>query len=478
MPELLTTPWWDSRTVRRLNYLAAFAASILIIRVGWQEDLSWLAAVVVFVAVALLTAVRWPYGALFVLIAMSATPVFYLEISGWKARPEHFAATIVLAAVVVAFLVFKRRVQFDKLDLCISAYVVMNFISSAFASPAPSSTLRWALQNSLAVAAYFLIRTLVSDLTTLRICFRILLGVGLAESVYGIGCWISHQLFNTSAGVQVGQYLVDVAAPFGSMYEPNLFGAYTGGCAVLFLAFYLFEGRRMGYLICFLITSLATVISFSRAALLALILSSLWLFWKARGTSKIDPKKFAITVLALGLIVALASTTVGSVLRERFTSLYYDGLTDETTISRVVVIQEALQDIPGHLLLGNGTASFNLTFDWARYMPEWSGEQTWIGNAPLRILHDTGVLGLAAVVAFFVFVWRKVHRIKGGRFGSSGLLAGLQAGTLLYAISFESTDGTILAFFWVHLGLLASAAILLGAATEDRSAVIPAQEIG
>jgi hypothetical protein len=463
--------------VRRLNYLAAVAASVLVIRIGWEEDLSWLAAVAVLLAVALLTSVRWPYGALFVLIAMSAMPVFYVEIFTWKARPEHFAAVIVLAAMLMACLIFKRHLQFDRLDLWIAAYVAINFISSAFASPAPASTLRWALQNSLAIAAYFLIRILVCDLTSLRICFRILLGVGLVESIYGIGCWASHQLFNTSAGVQVGQYLVDVAAPYGSMYEANLFGAYTGGCAVLFLAWYLFEGRRLRYLICFLIASAATVLSFSRAALLALVLSTAWLIWKGRGSSKIDRKKLAIFVLAFGLIAAVASTSVGGIIGERFTSLYSDGLTDETTISRVVIIQEALQEVPGHLLLGNGTASFNLTFDWARYMPAWSSEKTWIGNAPLRILHDSGTLGLAAIVGFFVFVWRKIRRVKGGRLSSSGVLMGLQAGALVYAISFESTDGTILAFFWVHLGLLASAAILSSTPAETWSAVNPAREI-
>lgn len=291
--------------------------------------------------------------------------------------------------------------------------------------------------------------------------FRILLGVGLAESIYGILCYASHQSFGTSTGVEVGQYFVDVAAPYGSMYEPNLFGAYTACCAVLFLACYLFRGRRLRYLICFLVSSMAAVLSFSRAALLALIVTVGWVLWRSRRASNFDPKKTAVFALAVGLILALAFTSVGGVMRERFSNLYYEGLTEETTISRFIVIQEALQDIPGHLLLGSGTASFNLSFDWSRFMPEWAGEKTWIGNAPLRILHDTGLLGLSAVLGFFASVWWKVRRARRGQGGSDGMLLGLQAGILLYAISFQSTDGTILAFFWVHLGLLASAAILL-----------------
>jgi O-antigen ligase len=93
-------------------------------------------------------------------------------------------------------------------------------------------------------------------------------------------------------------------------------------------------------------------------------------------------------------------------------------------------------------------------------MPQWAGEKTWIGNAPLRIVHDTGLIGLSVMVGFFVTVWRKVRKINRAQGTYDAMLLGLLAGILLYSISFQSTDGTILAFFWVHLGLLASTTIL------------------
>jgi O-antigen ligase len=127
----------------------------------------------------------------------------------------------------------------------------------------------------------------------------------------------------------------------------------------------------------------------------------------------------------------------------------------------LLVYEEALNDIPGHWLIGNGTASFNLTFDWNTYFPEWSGEKTWIGNTPLRVVHDTGLIGLITLLGFCVAVWWKVRKVSNGHGISDPMLLGLVAGVLLYGISFESTDGTILAYFWLHLGLLASAAILL-----------------
>jgi O-Antigen ligase len=453
--------WWDSKPGRWLNSIALIAAVLVLLRVAMEEDLTWIGGVIIVAILALVSALRWPTGAILVLIAMSAMPVYFIELFGWKARPEHFAAGIVLAAVLIAFFMFKQRPAVDKLDYWILAYVAVNFISSAFGSPQPSTTLRWALQNSLAVLPYFLIRFMVQDIEMCRKAFRILLGVGLVEAVYGIGCYASHQLFGTSVGVTVGQYLVDIAAPYGSMYEANLFGSYTACCAVMCLACYLFGGRHLRYLICFFIASLAGVLSFSRAALAALIIIIGWVLWKARRANRFDLQKLVVFAMVVALIVTFTITIAGDVIVKRFTNLWYEGLTEETAMVRFLVYQEALTDIPGHWLIGNGTASFNLTFDWNTYFPEWSGEKTWIGNTPLRVVHDTGLIGLITLLGFCVAVWRKVRKVSNGRGISDPMLLGLVAGVLLYGISFESTDGSILAYFWLHLGLLASAAILL-----------------
>jgi len=467
MSETVLTAWWESKQARRLDVVASLAAVVLLCRIALDENLSWLVWLLASIAVMLLTVTRWPYGALLALIGMSAMPVFFVEVFGWKARPEHFAAGIVSLAVGVWLLFHKGRVRLEKLDYWILAYLAINFASSAFGSPVPSATLRWALQNSLAVAPYFLIRLMVRDSETLRKAIRILLGVGIVESAYGILCYASNHAFGTTTGMSVGQYLYDVAAPYGSMYEPNLFGAYTACSAVLFLALYLTGGRQLRYLLCFLVTSLATVLSFSRAALVALVVASGWVFWRARRASNRKRGRTATLVLAVGLILVVAVSAIGGVLRERFTGLFNQGLAEETTITRLIVIQEALQEIPTHLLLGSGTASFNLSFEWARYIPEWASDRTWIGNAPIRILHDTGLLGLTSVLGFLVAAWWKIR--LGLRGGSSQvpMLLGLSAGVLLYGISFQSTDGSTLAFTWVHLGFLASAAILINGSNES-----------
>lgn len=464
MDEATVATKWNLRPVRWLQPAIGLAAVGVFCVLAAQEDLRWTLWVIVGVAAVALTFFRWPCGAIILLVAASAMPHFSVQVFGWNARPEHFAAAIVFVAVAVWAFANRRPLGLEQLDFWILAFVVINYFSSLLGSSQPSATLKWAVQNNLAVLPYFLIRWTVRDLEILRKTFRILLIVGVAEASFGILCYACNSLLGTTFGVSVGIYLGDVVAPFGSLYEPNLFGAYTGCCAILFLALYLVEGRsRLGCLIGFVICALATTLSFSRAALLAFVITVVWLIWRAKKTGILHHHRESNSfLLAFGLIFLAVVAIASGVLRERFRNLYYQGLTEQTAISRFIVVEEALLEVPQHPLLGNGTASFNLSFNWASYdLPAWQTDRTWISNAPIRILHDCGLFGVIALLGFFVSVWRKIRRALLEKNEVSGILLGLVGGTLVYAISFQSTDGSILAFSWVHVGFLASAAVLI-----------------
>ena len=304
--------WWDSRLARRLQVLVSIAAMVVVCKVALEEDLSWIAWVMACAAFLFLVAVRWPYGALLALIGSSVAPRFFVSILGWNARPEHFVSAILALGIGVSLVVSKRSNGLDKLDYWILAYVAINYVSSAVGSTAPATTIRWALQNNLAVAPYFLVRFLVDDLKVLKNAFRIFMAVGIAEAVYGLLCYSSHQMFGTSAGMEVGAYLEKVAAPYGTMFEPNLFGAYSACIAVSFLALYLTLGKhRVVSLICFLVATVAAISSFSRAAIFALIISIGWLFWRTRNLRQERPYRLTVLVLGLGLVFLIAGSALG-----------------------------------------------------------------------------------------------------------------------------------------------------------------------
>ena len=473
MSDIILTSWWGSKLQRRLEVVAAVAVILFLCRVAPEEDLTWVGWVIVGAFVVLLTVTRWPYGALFVLVGMSAMPRFFVELFGWKARPEHFAVVIVSLAVCIWLLRSNRKIPLKLPDYWVLAYVAMNYVSSAFGSSSPSETLRWALLNNLAVLPYFLIRLLVRDAETFRKAFRILLVVGIAESAYGILCYVSHHAFGTATGIEIGQYLTDVAAPYGSLFEANLFGAYTGCIAVLALAIYLITEHRLGYLICFFVASLASVLSFSRAALVALVVAAAWVCWQARRAREEHRSRAATLVLAVGLILLIVVPAVGGVVQERFAGLFTQGrLGEESAIGRLIEAQEALQEFSEHRLIGTGTASLQLSFDWRKYVPDWTGDTSWVGNITVRILHDTGLLGMAAFLGFLGSLGWKIRLGLRGRSSQVGMLVALSAGALLFAISFQATDGTLSAFPWVHLGFLACAAILIKESNEGANAVV------
>jgi O-antigen ligase len=467
--ETAPAKWWDSNLVRQAEFLALIGLSVVVCRLAIEESLSWMALVTIGATVVLCAASRWPYGAVIVLIASSVTSRFFIEIFGWKARPEHFAVTLISIIVGVWLLRHRGEVRLENLDYWVLAYVALNYFSSAFRSSEPSATLRWAVQNNLAVLPYFLIRFLVRDVGTLRKAFRVLLAVGLAESAYGIFCFASHHTFGTNIGMD-WQYFGDVAAPYGSLFEPNLFGAYAASCAILFLSLYLGNGRhRMAYMAGFVATSLATVLSLSRAVLIAFVFALLWMVQKARQAN--TRWRVIILVPAVALLLLLIATPIRAVLQERFANLISQGLTEETTITRYVAMAAALQDIPAHPLLGSGTASFQLSFDWAKFVPEWTNAPNWIGNVVVRILHDIGLIGLILVLGFLFSIWRQVRQNLRQRTQETPILLGLWSGTLLYCITFQATDGSMLAFTWVHLGFLASAAILIKGSMQNVTGV-------
>jgi O-antigen ligase len=473
MSDIALISWWRSKLQRRLEVVATVAVILFVCRVAPEENLAWIGWVLVGAFVVLLTVTRWPYGALLVLVGMSAMPRFFVEVFGWKARPEHFAVVILSLAVCVWLLGSNRKIRLETPDYWLLAYVTMNYVSSAFGSSSPSETLRWALLNNLAVLPYFLIRVLVRDAETLRKAFGIFLAAGIAESAYGILCYVSHHAFGTTAGMEIGQYLTDVAAPFGSLVEANLFGAYTGCVAVLALAIYLIAEHRLGYLICFFVGALATVLSFSRGAMVALVVAGAWVFWQARHAREEGHRSRAATlVLAVGLILLIVVPAVGGVVQERFADLLSDGrLGEQTTIGRLIEAQEALQEFSEHRLIGTGTASLQLSFDWSKYVPNWSDHFGWVGNISVRILHDTGLLGMAAFLGFLGSLGWKIRLGLRGRNSQVPMLVALSAGALLYAISFQATDATLSAFPWVHLGFLASAAIFIKESNDRANAV-------
>jgi O-antigen ligase len=441
-----------------------------------------LLGILVTLVMAAMTSMSWPTGALLVLIVASAMPRLAANVGGLHLRPEHVAIGLVVMAL--SWQALRRggllRLSLRRFDYFLLAYLGLNFFTSAVTSPQPHLTLRWAILNALVVSPYFLISWMVTDEGKLRRAFHFLLWVGAAESAFGIACFLSNILFKTTVGVEAAQYGA-IPGTFGTQYEANLFGSYTACCAIMFLTCFMLgeKSRHAEYRLGIVIALLGALISVARSVLLALPVAALFVVLVALKGRQLQFRRLVPLAVGFALVVLTISPFVLGFVRERFSTIDPSELgSDATTLTRIVQMAVAAEDVKAHPVLGTGTASFQLFFDWDDYIPAMKGDSEaggWVGNTPLRILHDTGLVGLAIFLLFLGFLARAVQKsVRTASASTRPVLLALSAGLLLYAITFQATEATILAFSWVHLGLLA-AAVRLVERSNSMSEATPAQ---
>jgi hypothetical protein len=420
-------------------------------------DASGVTALLVGAAVLIPIAVFWAsystLGAIVALIIGSAAPRLYVEIAGLKARPEHVICGVLCISIL--FLRKKRSqpVQWIWPDYLLMAYAALNLFSSLFMSIEPRQTIKWALQQVLIILAYYFLRILVEDRAGLRKAVMALLAVGAAAVAYGIICFYSNLLFGTEFGMTIGQY-GDTPAPYGLQYEANLLGSYSGALCVMMLVIYLYDHRRR-FLVGFAIALAGMAISLSRGALGATFigLAAVVIFGLKKRLLTRELKFDLATATLCALLVVLPA--VVPQYTERFNTMDIgEPAVDPNTLTRIVQVTSAFDEVLKHPFMGGGTSSFQLAFDWQSLGEEWE-EQGWIGNTEMRVLHDTGIVGLVVFVAFLVALYRQSRKVLKAE--SNPELVALLASALVYCVSFQATEGTLLAFSWVHLGLIGCA---------------------
>jgi hypothetical protein len=409
-----------------------------------------------------------PGAAVAAMITASAMPRLFVEIGGLKARPEHLVCGMM---VLLAPFWLRHRpepVKWQKFDYILIAYLGMQVFSSVVMSIDPMQTIKWAVQQIIVVMAYFLLRILLVDNASFRRAFDALLMVGMLASVYAIVSFYSNLLFGTDFGVQLDQYGT-TPATYGAQFEANLLGSTCGAtCAMMLMMFLRTKERK--YLLGFSITFTAMAISLSRGALAGSLLALALVAYRNR--SHFDRAKVSRLALAMLGITIIVAPAIYGIWSERFSTVEISDLSsDDTTRDRLVTVALAGEGIAEHPLAGNGTSSYQLQYtDEAFGEPDQPG---WIPNTETRILYDTGVVGFGLFIAFCCYLGASVKRLL--KKTPVLELEALVLAFAVYCVSFQFTEGTLLAFTWVHLGLIACAVILFRKANgTEQKADLPA----
>lgn len=243
--------------------------------------------------------------------------------------------------------------------------------------------------------------------------------------------------------------------------HPNVYGLYCAMVYAFLLGSYhtLAQGHRRFALATMVASTLVILLTFSRSALVAFALVNALHFWRIE-----LPKKMAVVAL---VFVALA--LLPEALFERFQLGADTGDLDRFSSGRVENIWlPLLPDVADNWLLGQGHHSIYWTN--AQKMSE-IYPVTHSHNAFIDLLLDYGIWGMAIIVSFYAYVWRKflVHAIT----DPSARLRGFFSGGHLAMVVLLSTtlNGRLtpeLSHFplWVAIGiLLGRLSMLKGQAT-------------
>jgi O-antigen ligase len=300
------------------------------------------------------------------------------------------------------------------------------------------------------------LRILAAKPEAFRRAVRVVAAVGAFQGGYALVCFFSNLMFGTDFGVEIDQYGA-FPGTYGTMYEANLLGAYSAACLILIIVLYLKERRRI-LLVAGALTYAGLLISLSRAAIIASIVALAVLGFVGFRTGLVgwrSGKRIGVALLTVSLIL---SPVVVPLYIERFSTVQVSDVTaDADTAVRVVTIAMAIDDIVQHPIFGNGTSSFQLLVSSRElgFGADVDETGTWIGNAEVRILHDTGLIGLTVFVWFLlsllIAAWKRLQKQWNTE------LLGLVLSAFVYCLTFQTTEGTLLAFSWVHLGLIANA---------------------
>lgn len=405
-------------------------------------------------AVVYLLAMR-PVFAVIALVAAGAMARLHVEIGGLKARPEHVVAGLCCLAVP-----FWPRQQWPRPrwifpDLLLVLYIATILVSSGFMSIDPSKTLRWAMQQILVILPYFLLRLFCTNRERFRKVFTILLVVGAAQAAIGVFCFFSNLFFGTEFGMEIGQY-GPIPGTYGIDYEANILAAISAAALVMMLTMYFKERRRI-FLWGAVITYAGMVVALARAAVAAVFIAIALLIIAGFKTKLLDRPAVKTLVATFLIANTVLLPFVVPLYVERFSTLDVSDISapEDTAATRVIEAVGAVDGILAHPLLGNGTASFQLlvSSEELGYGPQEQG--TWIGNTELRVLHDTGIVGFTLLVCFLGSLALRARKILRRELRPE-LLALLLA-CVVYAITFQATEGTLLEFFWVHVGVMGCA---------------------
>lgn len=409
---------------------------------------------------------------------------FRIDVGSFGFRPEHFALVLVGAVYFVRFIRRRWRPLLARDDIPLALYLALALIVSLLNAPQPKESLRFLALMAGCVCTYLLTKYIVVEAATFRTGVIALLVAGVVEAAGGVLSWLLYPLgfdlgvqlyptvFNTNPNA-----ILCTFSPTGTFAESNIFGSYILPVALILtllaLAVRLRPWRRLvafgsGVVLVGIAVSLTRSVwaAFAVGAMLILILAD------DRGLGTLT--SLVVPFLAAGVVAFLVSNVEQPctfvINSDRPVSLepgaagvqIMPPTLARITISlslrqRLATFTDGIQDWLRHPAFGDGPNTYGQTHLTTSHRP------AWISNATLMVLHDTGIVGLAILSVWFL--WIGLDLVGALKRAPPSLLRtallGLGVGFLGLLLVYQFTTALWLGFTWVYLGLIRSGTLIL-----------------
>jgi O-antigen ligase len=397
------------------------------------------------------------HGVLLFALCVSLMGGIEWELAGFTITPERLLAPLLLCVAALVVAGRRGRVSATVPPIILVAWMVVA-LSSSLLSPVSHWALRMWVVQSLAIVFFMTTMVLKPDPIKL-FASRWFLLVGfvlgpVASVVYGVvialdGLPVLDGWIQYGGGTRL-RALTPEANLLGAFLPLLIFGVWARP-----------DRGRWGSMVVLIGLHVSLLLTFSRIPWFAYLCACLVYFLLTRRRRYTPAKAITILMPILATVIAAClAATVALLFFSDSQNLFRANSID----ARFVMWQLALGDIKTNPILGNGVFSFSEMYPNA---PQLVGSDTfrsaWISNLFLALIHDTGLLGAALLVAFLFivllragFASRRLALASGVDRKRLAVLAALTSAATALLISSQSIPSHGLAIFWLVFGLVAT----------------------
>lgn len=401
----------------------------------------------------------WPTSGIGLLIASAMLNRYDISLGVWDAKLEHLVVIILALLLASQIALGKRGTVIAVPGLLLLAWLGVEVVAS-FASPLGlfQTGIGILLKTTLGVLAYLATVNIVTSQKRFEEAFKLFLILGTGASAYGILVWLIYNLTHVNLGIQASKAL-PVPVPYGTLSEGNIYGSHAMSMTIICITYIL--ARRRGFFAplrwteVFLgINFLSLLLSLSRGAWLAFVFAGSIAFLVAAPPRVKVGRRFWLALIGGPLLVATVAFLVYILPEEvplvRRIKTFATLSEERTVVGRLEKYSLALSSWQERPILGWGAGSMaplhgteHLRFGW-------------VGNLAIRVLLDTGALGLLLfclfVATLLIAALGALRRAPPGYLRTA--LLSLVLGYLGLLVAYMVTDATLLAAPWIHAGLI------------------------